>query len=538
MSKTRDIPPADYGFVSTDPEIAAVDASVRWPVLACFLSAVHWLVVGTFLLVYASSMTHPQDTFPILGLLVDLAANCSFFTYGHIWPAAINALVYGWASTSGLGLAIWLLARMGRTPARAPGALMTGIVFWNLGVATGLTGIFLGDSTSVEFLEFPAYASWILWVAYALFGLWAVATYLGRKANHDHIAEWWLLVALFAFPWLYATGTTLLCTDLHSASADLQHTSSNSSWVYPLPGSGVVQNLLDAWYVHGIFTLWLAPLGLALLYYLIPKMSGLDVQWGSRCKFAFWSWILIAPWTAVHDLVGGPYPADTVTVGLILSGVICIPVAFIGMNLVGTAMRGESQQGHHGGIVFPFLVLGAVFFVVAGITEQLLSIRAINTVLRFTMFREFNMFLWVYGFFSFTVFGSMYYIVPRLLNFGWRSAFLIKAHYYASLYGILLMVIMLGVGGIMQGVTLENADPVVTIVNADQVALNWYIGSTACICLISIGNGIFALHLGWMLLDWLRQRVQSNRLASEILCEPFTPETPEVSKTDSREVSV
>ena len=37
-----------------------------------------------------------------------------------------------------------------------------------------------------------------------------------------------------------------------------------------------MQELIDAWYVHGIYTLWLAPLGLGMLYYLIPKMSGLE----------------------------------------------------------------------------------------------------------------------------------------------------------------------------------------------------------------------------------------------------------------------
>lgn len=532
MADSFNPPPADSGFVSTDHELAAVDASVRWPVLVCFLSAVHWMVVGTFLLVYASSLTHPQDTFPIVGLLVTLSHDCSFFTYGRIWPAAIDALVYGWASTAGLGLAAWLLARMGRTPARAPAALMTGIVFWNLGVATGLTGIFLGDSTGVELLEFPSYATWILWLAYALFGVWAVATYLGRKPGLNHLAQSWVLVALFAFPWLYATGSTLLCTDLHHASPDLQHTSSNSSWVYPLPGSNVVQELINAWYVHGIFTLWLAPLGLGLLYYLIPKISGLDIQYGSRARVAFWTWLIFAPWTAVHDLVGGPFPADTVTVGLVLSGLIFIPVAFIGMNLVGTVIAGERQQGHHGGVIFPFLTLGAFFFVIAGVSEQLLSVRAINEVLRFTMFRECNMFLWVYGFFSFTVFGAIYYIVPRLLNFGWRSSFLIKSHYYASLYGILLFIAFVAIGGIEQGATLENPDPLVTIVNADQVALSYVIASTACISLISIGNGIFALHLGWMLVDWLRLRVRESKLASEILNEPYTPapaKAPEVS---------
>jgi cytochrome c oxidase cbb3-type subunit 1 len=494
---------APRGFVSTDPELAAVDASVRWPVMICFLTAVHWMVVGTSLLVYASSLTHPQNTFPILGWFVDLSANFSMFTYGRVWAAAMDALVYGWASTAGLGLAVWLLARMSRAPVSSPAALMTSVIFWNLGVSIGLTGIFLGDSTGVELLEFPAYASWILWLAYAVFALWAVATYLGRRPGYDQLAQAWVLVALFAFPWLYGAGSTLL-----SAS-------------HPLPGSGVVQEVIAAWYVHGIYTLWLAPLGLGLLYYLIPKVSGISIHFGNKAQIAFWTWIIFAPWTAVHDLVGGPFPAETVTIGLILSGLIFIPVAIIGLNLISTVFVAEGQQGHHGGVVFPFLALASVLFVVAGISEQLLSIRGANELLRFTMFRECNSFLWVYGFFSFVVFGSIYYIVPRLLDFGWRSALLVRIHYYTSIYGILLVIAMLGFGGVMQGNMLENTDEHVTIATATNVCISFHIASTMCISLIAIGNGVFAFHLGWMLIDWLRLRVRGNRLAAEILAEPY-----------------
>ena len=520
---------APRGFVSTNPELAAIDASIRWPVLVCLLSAVHWMVVGTFLLVYASSLTHPQDSIPILGLFVDLSNNFSMFTYGRIYPAAVDCLVYGWASTAGLGLAIWLLARTSRNSAASPAALMTAVVFWNLGVAIGLTGIFLGDSTGVELLEFPAYASWVLWFAYAVFALWAVVTFLARRPGNDHIAQAWILVALFAFPWLYGAGSTILDTRLiPSPGAD----SGSESWFGHLPGSGVVQQVVDAWYVHGIYTLWLAPLGLGLLYYLIPKVSAVSMRYGSYAQVAFWTWIIFSPWTAVHDLVGGPFPAETVSFGLFLSGLIFIPVALIGISLISTAFSAEHQVGHHGGVVFPFLVLAAVAFVCAGISEQLLSIRGVNDLLRFTMFRECNSFLWIYGFFSFIVFGSIYYIVPRLLDFGWRSSLLVRIHYYASLYGILLVIAFLGFGGMMEGLTLENSDPAVTIKTVTDVCISYHIAATMCISIIAFGNGVFAFHLGWMLIDWLRLRVRGNRLAAEILLEPYegdipAPATPE-----------
>jgi cytochrome c oxidase cbb3-type subunit 1 len=469
-------------FVSTDPELAEVDASLRWPVLTSLLMAVHWMVTGTFLLVYAASLRHPEDGVPILDLLTRLSESLSVFTYGRVWPAAIDALVYGWAGSAGLGLIMWLVGRMGRTPTRSPAVLMTAVVFWNLGVAVGLTAIFLGQGTSVELLEFPSYAAWILWLAFALFGVWTIVNYLERRSDHDQVGQAWILAGLFAFPWLYAAGSILL--------------SSN-----PLPGSNVIQGALSAWYVHGLYTLWIAPVGLGALYYLIPKVSGVALHYSSRARTAFWIWIVVAPWTAVHDMVGGPFPEETVSFGLVLSGLIFIPVALIGISLVTTALDGEEK--HHESLVLPFFTLATFFFVAAGISEQLLSIRSVNDLLRFTLFRECNMFLWVYGFFSFVIFGAMYYIVPRLINFGWRSAFLIKLHFYSAVYGILLLVVMLGFGGVMQGLILENPDAQVTIISSMQVSLSFYIGTTMCLTIISIGNGVFAYHLGWMILDCL-----------------------------------
>jgi cytochrome c oxidase cbb3-type subunit 1 len=321
-----------------------------------------------------------------------------------------------------------------------------------------------------------------------------------------------MLAALISFPWLLAGGSILLAS-------------------HRLPGSNVMQGLLAAWYVHGLYTLWLAPIGLGILYYLIPKLSAGPLRFSGKAQLAFWTWIVFAPWTAVHDLVGGPFPTETVTLGLILSGLIFLPVALIGVSLIPSSLAGEEKR--HGGVVLPFLTLAAVMFVVAGISEQLLSIRGTNELLRFTMFRECNGFLWIYGFSSFAIFGGMYYAVPRLIDFGWRSSFLIRLHYYACVYGILLVIAMLGFGGVMQGLTLENRDPQVTMATIVQVTISFHIAATMCLSLVSIGNGIFAFHLGWVVLDWLYSRVRVHRLTAEILMEPYEgPAVPPIVAPD------
>ena len=54
----------------------------------------------------------------------------------------------------------------------------------------------MGQSTGVELLEFPAYASALLWCAFALFAYWSILDYLGRRSDADQIGQWWILAGL------------------------------------------------------------------------------------------------------------------------------------------------------------------------------------------------------------------------------------------------------------------------------------------------------------------------------------------------------
>ncbi len=256
---------------------------------------------------------------------------------------------------------------------------MTAVVFWNLGVAAGLTGIFLGQSTSVELLEFPGYAAVMLWCSFALFAYWTILNYLGRRSDNDQIGQAWLLVGLFSFPWLYAAGSMLLG--------------------HPLPGSGVIQGMIDAWYVHGVYTLWLAPRRPRRA--LLSHPQGLRPAAPLRRQRA--ARVLgLARRRAVdrgarhgrrpvprghrHDR---PHPERP-----------HLPARRAHRHQPPRDLaRRPAEAPRKRRAALP-LALRA-FFVVAGCCEQILSIRGFNVVLHFTMFREANGLLWIYGFFSF-----------------------------------------------------------------------------------------------------------------------------------------
>ena len=95
------------------------------------------------------------------------------------------------------------------------------------------------------------------------------------------------------------------------------------------------------------------------------------------------------------------------------------------------------------------------------------------------------------------MFGSMYYIVPRLVGREWRYASLIKLHFWASAYGVMLMVLMLFVGGIVQGRDLNNA--ALSFAESTQSILPYLRGRSMSGMLLTVAHFIFAFHFGLML---------------------------------------
>jgi cytochrome c oxidase cbb3-type subunit I len=127
----------------------------------------------------------------------------------------------------------------------------------------------------------------------------------------------------------------------------------------------------------------------------------------------------------------------------------------------------------------------------------LISLRTTARYLSFTEASIAYSHLGLYAFFTMIMFGSMYYIVPRLVGREWRYATLIKLHFWASAYGIGLMSLMLLVGGFVQGAS-QN-DPSLPFIESVQSALPYLRGRTLAALLLTASHFIFAFHFGLML---------------------------------------
>ena len=466
--------PSSAAIASASPEVsrgeveqverALIDASTRVPVLMFYSSAVVWLVIGTLLGGLTSFTLH----------MPDLIGGLSFLTWGRIRPAHMNVMLYGWASMAGIGTAIWLMARLCRTTLRHPLLLVTGAAFWNLGVLLGVGGILAGDSTGYQWLEFPAYSAIVLFVAYSLVVSWAVLMFRFRREGHIYITQWYLLGALLWFPWLYGATQMML---------------------FVVPVQGVMQAAVNWWYANNLMFLWFGSLGLGTAYYMIPKVIGRPVYSYHLAAIGFWTYALFASWTGMQRLIDGPFPAWMITASIAATILTIIPVATVGLNHHMT-MRGNFQLMRYSPTL-RFTVFGAIAYTVFSLVGILISLRSVATYVHFTQVSVAYSHLGLYAFFTMIMFGAMYYIVPRLVGREWRYASMIKLHFWASTYGIGLMVLMLLAGGMVQGRDLNNA--ALSFTESTQSILPYLRGRSLSGLLLTVAHFVFAFHFGMML---------------------------------------
>ncbi|MBE2205511.1 MAG: cbb3-type cytochrome c oxidase subunit I [Chthoniobacterales bacterium] len=465
QSLLTSIHPATVPDSLASHERAEIDASTRGPVLLFFGCSVFWLLVGSLLgLVAAWKMTHP-------GLLDSMA----WLTFGRIRPAHLNVVVYGWAFQAGIGVALWLMARLCRIPLLHAKLLVSATLFWNLGVLIGVLGILAGDSRSVEWLELPGYATPILFLAYACIGVWAVIMFRYRRPGHVYVSQWYLLAAFLWFPWLYATANILLI------------------WQ---PVQGSAQGAVNWWFARNVLGLWLTPIGLASAFYMIPKVLGRPIHSYYLSLLGFWALALFYSWNGMHHLIGGPFPAWMISASVVASILMIIPVITVAIN------HHMTMKGHFEALKWSptlrFTVFGAMAYTVVSLQGCLMAIPSLNTITHFTDYTIGHAHLGLYGFFSMMMFGAIYYIVPRLVGWEWPSATMIRWHFWLAATGVLLMVGALTIGGLLQGLALY--DPKVSFQSSLDFAtpFRWVRGISGFLLLA--GHLVFACLFVQMLL--------------------------------------
>jgi cytochrome c oxidase cbb3-type subunit 1 len=438
-------------------EVTEIDATARCPLLLLLASALLWLVVSGVLALVNLVQLHTP------GFLAD----CAALTYGRAQAMQETVFIYGWAANAGLAVALWILARLGGHPLRSINWIMAGTAFWNLAIVLGLVGIAAGDGASHAWLHLPRYVLPLMLVAYGAIAMAGVLAWTGRRGQMTFAAQWYAVAALFLFPWLFSIAQVMLVF---------------------VPERGVLQALVAGWFVQGAWTLWLAPLGLAAAYYLVPKITGKIIPSYDFASLSFWTLLFVGAWTGGRHLIGGPVPAWVATIAVVSCALLLFHYIVVAVNL-RAAFEGGST-------VLKFVAFGLACYVLGGVVDAATAMRSVAALTQFTYFSAAQAQLALTGGFSMMIFGAIYFLGPRLTGRAWPSLALIRAHYLAAVIGTVSLVVALLGAGWIQGHDLH--DPAVTFAVIAAHVRPWLLLATAAQAVLLFGNFLLAVHLVWL----------------------------------------
>jgi cytochrome c oxidase cbb3-type subunit 1 len=463
---------------------AEIDASCRWPLLFFFTSAVLWLVLGTFLAFIAAIQLHKA------GFLADYP----WLTLGRIRPAGMNCFLYGFASQAGIGVLLWLLCRLGGVKLLFTWPLLVAWKLWNLGLTVGVIAILAGASTGFEWLEMPPYAAGILFVAYALIGLCALATFSLRREGELFPSQWYLVAALFWFPWLYSAGNYLLVLD---------------------PVRGTLQAAVNAWFTGNFAGLWLGPIALAGIFYFLPKLTGQPLYSRELAAFGFWTLTFFTNFAGLTSLIGGPVPRWMTSVTVAANVCLLAPLVSNAINWHWT--HAGNWTAWKGDFVLRFVIVGAFCYLLHGLVSAVECLPQVGAVTQFTYAVVARDFLVLHGFIGLVLFGCMYFIVPHLVQGNWPKPQWIRVHFLCSTVGVAILFLGLTMGGVIQGFRL--ADPRIPFLAIVKGTIPFVGLSTLGVLLLLVGQCAFLANLGQLLRVFCQPICQS--ICAE-LCVPST----------------
>ncbi|MBV6325707.1 cbb3-type cytochrome c oxidase subunit I [Duganella violaceipulchra] len=436
-------------------------AFVSFVFLSC---AVVWLVAGSLAGLTSSIKLHEPDW------LVQQA----WLTFGRIRTIHLNIIAYGWAPMAAFGIANWLLPRLLKTPLIGGRFAILGCMIWNAGLIAGVGCIAAGISDGMEWLEIPWQVDILIVIGGALMGLPLVYTLQARKVDHLYVSVWYMGAALFWFPILF------LIANL------------------PAVHFGVEQATMNWWFGHNVLGLFYTPMALASVYYFLPKIIGRPVQSYNLSLLGFWTLAFFYGQVGGHHLIGGPVPAWLITLSIVQSMMMIIPVISFSIN------QHMTMRGYFSKLIYSptlrFIVLGGMMYTLSSLQGSFEALRAVSTVAHFTHFTVAHAHLGLYGFFTMVMFGSIYFVMPRVMSWEWPYPSLIAAHFWLVVFGFSIYFIGLSIGGWLQGLAmLDAAKPFMESV---KVTIPYLQSRSVGGAIMTLGHLVFAGHFVAMILRY------------------------------------
>lgn len=387
-----------------------------------YYTAVIWMAIGMSFGLFAATLLIFPDLvkgWPIL----------DYFTFGRVRPVHTNLVMFGWLSGAYFGTLFYMVPRLMGTTLWSEKLGNFTMIWHNVLMCCYMVALLSGYNVGREYAEQPWPLKWATVVMFAMVAVNVIMTFANRKEKELYVTAWYMLGAIVTTPIVYIVGNQFLMPTN--------------------PITGVNDAVANWFYGHNILGYWFTPVGVGAVYYLLPKMTG-NAIWSHRLSMiGFWVIFFVYGPTGAHHLVNGPVPYWLQTVAIAFSVTLIIPVWTVLTNFYGT-LNGKWGAVKES-VPLKFLVSSMVFYFITCFQGPMQALRSVSAITHFTNWVVGHAHLALLGTFSFIMFASIYYALPRLIGRDIWSKPLMEWHFWMSLIGFTLFFVSLTIAGLVQG---------------------------------------------------------------------------------------
>jgi cbb3-type cytochrome oxidase subunit 1 len=442
----------DRAAVSGNPPTAPVEARL---VYAHGLAALATLFVSLAFGVVAS----------IQLLLPDAGGGAEWLSWGRLRYAHTQGIMLGWLGNAFLAFlyhAVPILTGRGVT---SPRLGMWIFALWNLVVMVpGWALVLAGVSQPLEWAEFPLAVDAVVVLGLLLAAVQFLPPFFRRGLESLYVSSWYILGALVF---------TLLAYPMGNVVPEL------------VPGAQGAA--FSGLWIHDAVGLFVTPLALAILYFVIPAASGRPIYSHFLSMLGFWLLFFVYPLNGTHHYVFSVIPMEAQLTAIVASSILGVTVVLVVFNLL-MSLRGAGFVPKDAGL--RFVAMSTVFYLVVSIQGSLQAQMSINQAVHFSDWVIGHSHLAMLGFATFAAAGGLVHAWQRI-PWARYNARAIDWAYWLLLPGVLLMVGTLTAAGVVEAQLWQSDAPWLDSVRAARPF--WLIRSLSA---IPIAAGFVALLVG------------------------------------------
>jgi cytochrome c oxidase cbb3-type subunit 1 len=391
-----------------------------------------------------------------------------FLSPGRIRMIHTQGVAYGMLANGLVAILYYVIPKLTGYSVISKG--LSRFCFWvyNGLVLATVVMISAGYAQGLEWAETPAILDPFIAVAVVVLFVNLGTPIWKARANTYYVSLWYILAALIWTPIVYVFGNFL------------------PQYVF----AGTSGAAISSMYIHDLVGLFVTPLGIAAVYYLLPVVMKVPIYSHALSIIGFWGLAFFYPLNSAHHYLWSPIPMWAQYASIVASIGVHVVVYTVVFNIFATVAADWKQMVSN----YPvrWILTGSLFYLITCIQCAIQVTLSAQSIIHFTDWVVGHSHFVLFGVFTFWVTAWAYWLLPRIWGVPIYSMALARWHYWLAMLGIAIMQVDLLAAGVVQGMMWRSLVPFIDSVQAS--APFWWVRSFTGI-MILVGEACFVVNL-------------------------------------------